>query len=208
MKKRLTFVFVVSLLCANVITVAQDEKANNRSVIKPSAMQIKKTEYNEAKHASLYELVVIGRVIDIRGTPASIHEMFHSEVIIKIDSVLKGELNFKNMIIRLQSGPVTDGIRGGNRIKSSIEPIFKVGEQSVFFMNPAKKDGYLNSPFVKENYQKYNGKNSISELSDSTFWVANDQTFLIKDGMINYFGELKNKSDFIQNITKKKIKAK
>jgi len=203
MKKRLTFVFVVSVLCANVIIVAQNEKANNRSVIKPSGMQSKKMGPNEEELASLYELVVIGRVIDIRGTPASINEMFHSEVIIKIDSVLKGKLNFKNLIIRLQSGPVTDDIHG-DRIKCSIEPIFKVGEQYVFFVNPAIKDGYLNSQFKAKRYNKYDGKNSISELSDSTFWVANDQTFLIKDGMISYFGELRNKIEFIQNIIGRK----
>ena len=202
MKKQFILLLVLSLLCGNTINFAQEKSINNDSLKKKSNIQVNEIRYNEAEHASIYELVVIGSVIDIRGTPASMREMFHSEIIIKIDSVVKGKVNYRNIVIKLQSGPVTDDPHG-DRIICSIEPIFKIGEQSVFFLNPAKSDAYLNSAFAKKTYKKFNGKNSISELADSTFWVATDQTFKVKNGMVNYFGEQKNKNSFIQKILSK-----
>lgn len=204
MNRQFILLLFICFLCSNVINYAQKKKLNSSPAIKPHISQIEKIQHNEIEQAFLYELVVIGSVIKIKETPASVNEMFHSEIIIKIDSILKGKTNFKNIIIRLQSGPVTDDKHGGDRIISSIEPKFKIGEQSVYFLHPAMKDSYLNSPFVKGRYQRFNGKKSITELSDSTFWVGDNQTFKIKDGMVYYFGKQKNKNKFIQNIIKRK----
>jgi hypothetical protein len=108
----------------------------------------------------------------MKDTPAKTSEMFHSMVTIHIDSVLRGKTNFKNIIIRLQSGPVIDDIHGGDRIGNSSEPNFSIGERVALFLNNAKNDPYLNSRNAKENFTSYGGKKDISKLPDDTFWAS------------------------------------
>ena len=66
--------------------------------------------------------------------------MFHSLVTIQIDSILKGKINTKSLIIRLQYGPVIDSINGGYGIAVSIEPQFTIMEKVVLFLKNKEKE--------------------------------------------------------------------
>ena len=57
------------------------------------------------------DLLIIGTVNDMKDTPEPASEMFHSLVTIQIDNILKGKINTKSLIIRLQYGPVIDSIK-------------------------------------------------------------------------------------------------
>ncbi len=168
-----------------------------------TTLRSNKFKYNEAEQAAVSEFVVIGTVLNIKDTPAPRTEMFHSEVIVKIDRILKGNINYRKIIIRLQSGALLNDIHG-DRLISSDEPRFNVGEHVILFLNSARKDNFLNSPGIRKMYKTFNGKSSITQLSDSTFCPSNHQAFKMKDGIVYYLGGPRNKNNFINNITKSK----
>lgn len=159
-------------------------------------------EYDPTEQTLNSDLVIIGTVKNIKETPAKTSEIFHSMIIIEIENTLKGNNNFKEIKIRLESGPVTDDIHGGDRIISSIEPKFNIGERVFLFLNRNKNNSYLNSEFVKKNFKSFDGKKNISELSEDTFWVSNMQVFKSENGIVNYFGRSIKDSDFIDIIIK------
>jgi hypothetical protein len=177
------------------IILAQQDNAhwNNKSAQQES-------KYDEVEQALNSDLAVIGTVKDIVETPGKTSEMFHSMVVIHIDTILRGETNFEK--IRLQSGPITDDIHGGVRIENSIEPNFRIGERVALFLKNAKNDPYLNSGNAKENFTSYSGRKDMSELPDDSFWVSKNRVFEIKNGMIFYFNKIIKENDFIKNIKK------
>lgn len=190
------------LLSFNVILAQQDSSNNKEQMLKTIVPQTYRYEPNQVEQALNSDLVIIGTVMDMKDTPAKTSEMFHSMVIIHIDSVLKGKTNFKNIIIKLKNGPVIHDIHGGDRIVSSIEPVFEVGDVVAIFMNNVQNNSYLNSEFVKKNYKSFDNRKNVSELSADTFWVSNKQVFKIKNGMVSYFNKTIKKDDFINSIIK------
>lgn len=186
----------------NVILAQHDSSRVKEQIVKTKIPQQFGYKLDEVEQALNSDLVVIGIVNDIIDTPAKVSEMFHSKVIIRIDNKLKGKTNYKNIIIRLKSGPVTDDIHGGDRIVSSIEPNFEIGDKIAIFINNPPNDPYLNSEFVKKNYKSFNNLKTVSDLPDDNFWVSNRQVFKIKNGMVFYFDKTIKEKDFIDKIIK------
>jgi hypothetical protein len=197
-KLLLNLAIFMYLLFPNIAPAQQD---NTQGSTKPVQQEFIRDEVEQALNS---DLVIIGIVKDILDTPGKTSEMFHSMVIIHIDSVLRGKINYENITIRLESGPVTDDIHGGVRIWVSDEPNFSIGEKVVLFLKNTKNDPYLNSGHAKKNFTSYGGKKDISELPDDTFWASKTSVFEIKNGMIFYFNKIINESDFISNIIKQK----
>lgn len=194
--------FLTALIFFNLTPAQQDTASNKEQIVNSKTHQPNKYELREEEQAMNSDLVVIGIIREMRDTPAKTNEMFHSMIIVKIDSVLKGFTNHRNIIIRLKSGPVTDDIHGGDRIISSIEPIFNIGEKVFLFLNINKNDPYLNSDFVKNNYKSFDSKKNISELSEDTFWISNKQVFKSENGIVKYFGRKIKETEFINYIIK------
>jgi len=192
----------IQLLSLNFILAQHDSSSNKEKIVKTIIPQSNRYEFDEVEQALNSDLVVIGTVKHMKDTPAKTSEMFHSMVIIHIDSVLRGETNFENLTIRLQSGPVTDDIHGGDRIKDCNEPNFKIGQRIVLFLKNAINDPYLNSGYAKENFKSFGTKNNLSDLPKNTFWVSNNRVFEIKNGMVSYFGKTIKEDDFIRKIVK------
>ena len=148
------------------------------------------------------DLVIIGTVKDVKDLPAPSTEMFHSMVNFHIDSILKGETSRRDIIIRLQSGPITNAEKPGTIIAWSNEPKFIIGERFVLFLNNTKRDPYLNSKFVKKTYKTFDSRKNISELSGESFWVRKERTFQIMNETIFYFNEKIKEVEFINKIIK------
>ncbi len=191
-----TIFFAVLFVASANISAQQKDKQSG----KHNQQEFSRDEVEQALNS---DLVVIGTVKDMIETPGKTSEMFHSMVIIHIDSVLRGETSFEKIIIRLQSGPVTDDIHGGDRIKVLNEPNFSIGQRIVLFLKNAKNDPYLNSGNANENFTSYDGKKDISELPDNTFWASKTRVFEIKNEMVFYFNKIINVNDFITNIKNK-----
>ena len=145
------------------------------------------------------DLIIIGTVKSIKDKPAPETEMFHSEVIIQIDSIIKGKVNSKYIIIRLQGGAMTNGSNGVDRIAFSSEPSFKIEEKLVFFLYNKDNDPYLKA--ANKRYKSFNNKNTIADLSNYSYWVSNYQCFEIKNDMIYYWGKNQSINNLIKNIS-------
>lgn len=154
-------------------------------------------DHSPAKKASFYDFVVIGTVINIKGTPGPETEMFHTEVVVGIDSTLKGNINHTIIFIRLESGPISDD--GKIAIIVSEEARFEMGEQVVLFLNKLTKDSYINSPYAKR-HKSFNGKKSIEELPDDNFYTNGAQVFKIEKGIVYYLDTPMAKNKFIKSI--------
>ena len=160
------------------------------------------SQKDEAYLASNSDLLIIGTVNDMKDTPAPASEMFHSLVTIQIDNILKGKINTKSLIIRLQYGPVIDSINGGYGIAVSIEPQFTIKEKVVLFLINKEKEPFLNSPYVKKSFKTFDGNSSISDLPVNTYWISGNRVFEVKNGTVNYYGKLYTLHEFIKSITK------
>ncbi len=156
----------------------------------------------EAYLTSNSDLLIIGTVNDMKDTPEPASEMFHSLVTIQIDNILKGKINTKSLIIRLQYGPVIDSINGGYGIAVSIEPQFTIKEKVVLFLKNKEKEPFLNSPYVKKSFKTFDGNSSISDLPVNTYWISGNRVFEVKNGAVNYYGKLYTLHEFIKSITK------
>lgn len=89
--------------------------------------------------ANSSDVIIIGEVENIKDMPAPSSEMFHSMIQIQIDSLIKGKINFEEVIIRQQSGPITDYVHEGTRIEWSDEPELVIGHRYVFFLKKPRK---------------------------------------------------------------------
>ncbi len=197
-----TFIILFILGFFASVSYSQIKKKNTNSGAVNSSLQSKINLEQPIDRAYESDYVIIGTIKSIENTPAPISEMFHSKVIVKIDSILKGTLNFKNIIIRLQSGAVTNDLHGGTGIVSSIEPRFEVGEHAVFFFKKMGNDNYIISKGIHERYQSFDGKGSIKELASNIFWIDNTNVFKIDNDEVYYFDTRISKNDFIKQITK------
>lgn len=156
-------------------------------------------KYNEIYHANVSDLVVIGQVTKVANLPGPSSELFHSEAVVRIDSVLKGEVNFGKLILLMMSGPITDS---GIINRWSWDANFEVGEQGIFFLHRPDEDHMLTAPFVqrglfslghlpkKGEEQSYKtsfyGRKSQSDLPDSVFWGDNACFNRIVNGVVTY----------------------
>ena len=144
------------------------------------------------------DLIIIGTVKSIKDKPAPETEMFHSEVTIQVDSIIKGKVDSKHIIIRLQSGAITNDTNGIDRIAVSSEPSFKIEEKLVFFLYDKDNDPYLKA--ANKRYKSFNNKNSITDLPNDSFWVSNYHCYEIKKGMVYYWGKNQSINNLIKNI--------
>lgn len=188
------------IICFAMSSMAQQSLVGNAAHGKRILNQGVTRNYNEVEQAASVDLVVLGSVIHMVPLPGPRTEMFHSEVIVHIDSVLKGSPSFRTVIVKQQSGPLT----GDTSIYSSIEPRFNPGERVVLFLTRPARDSYLNSPFVKWRYKTLAGSALPGNLPDSVFWVDNKSKFDVKGGEVFYFGKPHSEAQFIRNIRKLK----
>lgn len=197
---RYSMVLFLGLLDVFTTCYAQEKKASEVSSKNIVAIQAGRSQYDAAYHAKVSDLVVIGEVVKIRDIPGPSTELFHSEALVKIDSVIKGKANFKIVILLRMSGPLSD--RGNISPKWSLDANFKVGERGVYFLHHPARDNFLTAPYVqrglyslprmpeKDDQSHYKtsfyGKQSLSELPDSVFWGDNVCRDIIKNGSVSY----------------------
>lgn len=188
-------VLFVGFLWVFTTCYAQKEEASAGSGKNSSVTQTSRSKYDEVYHAIVSDLVVIGEVVKVEDLPGPSTELFHSEALVKIDSVLRGKANFKILILLRQSGPLSD--KGNIRTRWSLDATFKVGERGIYFLHRPERDNYLTSPYIqrglyslhrppeKNDQSHYKtsfyGKQSLSELPDSVFWGDH----VCRDGIIN-----------------------
>ncbi len=161
--------------------------------------QIKRPKADEIEHAKEVDLVIIGEVVKVNNLPGPSSEVFHSEAIIKIDSILKGKANFKKVVLLRMSGPITDK---KFTAKISVDANFKIGQRCIFFLIRPVKSNFLTSPFIQKGiysfdhpYNKdvdatfkptFNGQKSLSDLPDSVFWGDNKCKDLVISDSVHY----------------------
>jgi hypothetical protein len=171
----------------------------NKSITNYSNNIVDNGIYDEIYHAKVVDLVVIGEVVKLADLPGLSTELFHSEAIVKIDSVLKGKANFNTVILLRLSGPLTDkGISPNNSLDAS----FKVGENAIYFLLRSEKNTFLTSPFIQKGLYSlhrppdkddksiyktsFYSKKSLSELPDSVFWGSHVCRDVIVNDSVHY----------------------
>jgi len=180
---------------------AQQKDISAVSGTNPSSIRKNVTKYDEIEHARESDLVVIGEVVELEDLPSPSLEVFHSEALVRIDSVLKGTANFKTLILLRRSGPISD--RGNLSPTISVDAHFKVGERGIYYFHRPNRDNYLTSPYIQRGLfsllrpltpeekaqahfkATFYGKQSLSELPDSVFWGDNVCRDVIRNGSIN-----------------------
>jgi hypothetical protein len=195
-------IMLFSILFLTTNIVAQYKISRADSLKNKSTTQSTKLIADETERAYFSDYVILGKVIKIVDTPAPLSEMFHSDVIIQVDSVLKGTFAKKQIIIKQQSGSITDGGPKKKHQTVSMDNDFYIGEQVVLFIAPKENLSFFNSPYVNKYYKSFSGKKSVSALSNDAFWVSHRQVAHIRSGDIYYNNTPYNLSEFINNITK------
>jgi len=180
------FSIILLILFSSIGTssYAQEEKSIDSSRQQSTINQIKRPKYDEVYHAMVSDLVVVGEVIEVMDLPGPSSELFHSEAIVKIDSVLRGMANFGTLILLRMSGPVSDD-RNISPIWSS-DGIFKKGEHGIFFLHRPETDNFLVSPFIQSHFKTYDGKESLRDLPDSVFYGDHVCMDIISNGGLKY----------------------
>jgi len=161
-------------------------------------------ESNITEQAYNSDYVLLGKVIQIIDRPGPMSEMFHTDVIIRVDSVLKGKVKYKNIIVKQMSGSITNE-KKFSRMTSSKDFNFIVGEEVIIFKIDNKNSPFLNSQYVKDKFKTFSGKKTVNDLSEDSYWVNLSNIYSIQNGVIYYKGIPLEKDDFIMNIHKANV---
>ncbi len=197
---RTAFVFI-EVLFAISTCYAQQKDTGTVSVKNASSTLKNVTKYDEIEHARESDLVVIGEVVELEDLPSPSLEVFHSEALVRIDSVLKGTANFNTLILLRMSGPISD--KGNLSPTISVDAHFTLGERGIYYFHRPNRDNFLTSPYIQRGLfsllrpltpeekaqahfkATFYGKQSLSELPDSVFWGDNVCRNVIRNDSIN-----------------------
>ena len=186
-----------------VITTCCAQQKDTSAVSGTHASSVRKnvSKYDEIEHARESDLVVIGEVVELEDLSNPSLEVFHSEALVRIDSVLKGTANFKTLMLLRMSGPISD--KGNLSPTISVDAHFKAGERGIYYFHRPNRDNFLTSPYIQrglfsllrpptpeENAQahfkvSFYGKQSLSELPDSVFWGDSVCRDVIRNDSLN-----------------------
>lgn len=173
----ITFLFVV------ITCHAQQKESGAASGNNPAVTQSKRPKYDEVYHAMVSDLVVIGEVVNVADMPGPESECFHSKTIVKIDSVLRGKIKGRTLVLLSTSGPITDKHL---IFHWSTDAYLKVGDRGIFFLHRPDRDNFLESPYIQLHHSTFYGRYSLSDLPDSVFWGDNVCRDAITNGTVDY----------------------
>jgi hypothetical protein len=193
MKRKLLLILPIFVLNVSTLIFTQVKPPNSAPLI---SLPIDSIKANIHERSSYYDLIVKGTVVERDYMPLPRSEAFHSNVVIKVDSILKGTLDSKRINIKQQSGPINKD----TSIFVSIEPRFRDGEEVIMFLNIPQHDLYLNSPYLRKTYKTFNGQKSLSKSTNSFYWASDKEVFEVKNDTVNYFGNMISISEFISTL--------
>ena len=179
----------------------------------PSSTRKNVSKYDILEHAKVSDLVVIGEVVKVEDLPGPSSELFHSEALVRVDSVLKGKVNFNTLILLRMSGPLSD--KGNISPRWSFDANFKIGERGIYFFHRPTRDNFLTSPFIQRGLYSlhrpseendhshyktsFYGRQSLNELPDSVFWGSH----VCRDVIINGALKLPSGVETVESVAKK-----
>lgn len=111
------------------------------------------------EHVIFAETIIIGQVRKFVYHPDK-SKTFHTSAIVVVDEFLRDDFglkeNYNEVVVKLQSGPV----EGGAWIRSSLEPMIRIGEKCLFYLS---RVDYVRTLV-------FNGENMVnSELKPNMF---------------------------------------
>jgi hypothetical protein len=183
-QKVIFFIILLFVTTLSASNYAQDKLSKSDSANKSTIRRIRENRNKEDLLIKSTDLIIIGTAIQKRDIPAPRSELFHSEVIVKVDRVLKGTLNSKKIVVKQQSGSLSNDIN--KRMSTSLDGQLPYDKQVVIFLFFPKNDQFLNNVSGTNSYSTFNGKKSISELPADNFYVENYQVFSIINGLVYY----------------------
>lgn len=201
--RRKRYLPIVALLAGLFAVVnaghAQSKTTDTMSSQTAQRLQAMK-RFNEVEQAALSDLVVIGDVVGKVNIPGPRTEFFHSKVLVKVDSVLRGQTPSDTLVLLLESGPISDKIA----MRVSTDGTFDIGEHAVFFLKRPETDSYMQAMFSNSRYKTFFGKRSLALLPKNSFWGGHGRAFLIENDTVFYASGSKDLNEFIRNIEKLK----
>jgi len=151
---------------------------------------------DERSEAALFDLVFIGKVLNIIDTPNPKSDLFHSKVNIQVLEVLRGPKQERDTIQLLRrSGSITDSpeslnlpsgiIPSGKLLTTnfSIDATYKIGDTSVFFAyrfedHPIWISSWCDQSTLSKEVLKY---------PNPSYYVSNSGKFEIVNSMIEFY---------------------
>jgi hypothetical protein len=152
---------------------------------------LKRQEPNEMIVAAVSDLVVIGDVLEEVGLPGPKCQVFHSKVLVRVTSVLKGDLEGDEVIELLrQSGPLNDSMG----IWVSSEANFKPGEDVLLSLVKPENSSFL-TIFHKNLFEGGKFKSPVN-----AFWGGSRSKYPIKNGKVYFQGRERDLDEIVQNV--------
>ena len=152
---------------------------------------LKRREPNEMIVAAVSDLVVIGDVLKEVGLAGPRSQVFHSKVLVRVTSALKGDLETGAVIELLrQSGPLHDS----TRIWVSSEANFKPGENVLLSLVKPENSSSLTT--VHKNYSE--GGKFKSPVN--AFWGGSRSKHPIKNGKVYFQGRERDLDEIVRNV--------